>query len=82
MFQHVGVICICITVLGWIVSSLVEVGSTEKLLFCKLLFQSPESAPDVEFWLQISGDLSWKASYFGKELQHEFIILEDPADYW
>ena len=86
MFQRVGVLCICITVLGWIVSSPVEVGSTKKLLFCKLHFQSPESAPDVEFCLQISRDFSWKASYCGKELQHECIILEDtpgsPAHYW
>ena len=44
MFQRVGVVCICITVSGWIASSPVEVGSTEKLLFCKLHFQSPESA--------------------------------------
>lgn len=77
MFQCVGVICICITVLGWIASSPVEVGSTEKLLFCKLHFQSPESPPDVEFCLQISSDFSWKASYCGKELQRECIILED-----
>ena len=77
MFQCVGVICICITGLGWIASSPVEVGSTEKLLFCKLHFQSPESPPDVEFCLQISSDFSWKASYCGKELQRECIILED-----
>ena len=67
----------CITVLGWIASSPVEEGSTEKLVFCKLHFQSPESTPDVEFSLQISGDFFWKAAYCGKELQHECIILGD-----
>ena len=44
-----------------------EVGSTEKLVFCKLLFQSPESTPDVEFCLQFSSDFFRKASYCGKD---------------
>ena len=67
----------CTTILGWIASSPVEVGSTEKLVFCKLHFQSQDSTPDVEFCLQISSDFFWKASYCGKELQHECIIRED-----
>ena len=37
MFQRVGVLCICITVLGWIASSSVEVGSTKSYCFASYI---------------------------------------------
>lgn len=49
----------------------------EQLTVYKLRFQSPWSAPDVEFCLQISNDFSWKAYFCGKELQLEWTILKD-----
>ncbi len=65
-------------IVGWIVSgSPVEVGMTEQLVFCKLRFQSPGSAPDVQCCLQISRDFSWKAYFCGKELQRQCTILQD-----
>ena len=54
-----------------------EVGMIDQLLFCKLQFHTPESAPDVQFCLQISSDFSWKVFFCGKELQRECSILQD-----
>ena len=68
----------CVTAVGLIVSaSSVEVGMTEQLVFCKLRFHIPESAPDVQFCLQISSDFSWKVYFCGKELQQVCSILHE-----
>ena len=50
---------------------------TEQLVFCKLRFHTPESAPDVQFCLQISSDFSWKVYFCGKELQRVCSILHE-----
>ena len=57
----------CIIALAMWVLDYCGSGKHRKLVFCKLLFQSPESTPDVEFCLQFSSDFFRKASYCGKD---------------
>ena len=70
----------CVALLGWIVSACpVEVAMTEQLTVCKLHFPSPQSAPDIEFCL-LGFQMTFPGKHtfvHGKELQHEWTILED-----